>query len=42
MEKMLATKCHRVWVVDGKQNLVGVVSLTDIIQKFLENYPLSK
>ncbi|KAI8329167.1 hypothetical protein EDC96DRAFT_549177 [Choanephora cucurbitarum] len=32
--KLLATKAHRVWVVDDHQHAIGVVSLTDIIRVF--------
>ncbi len=31
IEKMAATKTHRVWVCEG-ENLVGVVSLSDVIR----------
>ncbi|CEI95756.1 hypothetical protein RMCBS344292_09934 [Rhizopus microsporus] len=30
--KLLATKAHRVWVTDEKQQLLGVVSLTDVFR----------
>lgn len=40
MEKMLAVKCHRLWVVDQQQHLIGVVSLTDVIKAFLVEYPI--
>jgi CBS domain-containing protein len=30
--KLLATRAHRVWVTDEKQQLLGVVSLTDIFR----------
>src|SRR2546430_2263839 len=29
--KLMATKAHRVWVVDKKMKAIGVVSLTDIL-----------
>jgi CBS domain containing-hemolysin-like protein len=32
--KLLATKAHRVWVVDEHQKAIGVVSLTDVIRVF--------
>lgn len=32
IEKMAATKAHRLWVVEGLDTLVGVVSLTDVIR----------
>ena len=39
MNKIVATKVHRVWVTDSKnQHLIGVVSLTDIIGLFYEKY----
>ncbi|KAG1466148.1 hypothetical protein G6F56_004745 [Rhizopus delemar] len=30
--KLLATKSHRVWVVDEREKAIGVVSLTDIMR----------
>ncbi|KAI8091212.1 uncharacterized protein B0P05DRAFT_577303 [Gilbertella persicaria] len=36
--KLLATKAHRVWVVDEHQNAIGVVSLTDVIRVFASMY----
>lgn len=32
MEKLVATKTHRIWVVDERGQLEGVVSMTDIIR----------
>lgn len=31
-QKLLATKTHRLWVVDHESKLQGVVSMTDIIR----------
>lgn len=37
MKKIVATKVHRVWVTDPKnQHLIGLISLTDIIGLFYE------
>lgn len=37
MEKIVATKVHRVWVTEpSSQHLVGLVSLTDLIRLFYE------
>ncbi|KAI8881266.1 cystathionine beta-synthase [Backusella circina FSU 941] len=30
--KLLATKSHRVWVIDERERAIGVVSLTDVMQ----------
>lgn len=32
MEKLIATKTHRIWVVGESGQLEGVVSMTDIIR----------
>lgn len=32
MQKLLATKTHRIWVVAENGHLEGVISLTDIIR----------
>lgn len=32
MEKLIATKTHRIWVVSEGGQLEGVVSMTDIIR----------
>jgi CBS-domain-containing membrane protein len=32
LEKMAATHSHRVWIVEGKDRLVGVISLTDFVK----------
>jgi CBS domain containing-hemolysin-like protein len=32
MQKLLATKTHRIWVVDEQSQLEGVLSMTDIIR----------
>ena len=32
LEKMSATHSHRVWVVEGADTLVGVISLSDIVK----------
>lgn len=32
MQKLLATKSHRIWIVDANQKLEGVLSMTDIIR----------
>src|SRR3954451_2118708 len=29
--KLIATRAHRVWVVDNKMKAIGVVSLTDVL-----------
>jgi CBS-domain-containing membrane protein len=29
--KLLATKSHRVWVIDERERAIGVVSLTDVM-----------
>ena len=35
IQKMLATRVHRMWVVDETDRLLGVVSLTDILSLFI-------
>lgn len=30
--KLLATKSHRVWVIDEREKAIGVVSLTDVMR----------
>jgi len=40
MCKLAATKVHRVWVVDDNLQLVGVVSLTDVMYPFLGVEPM--
>lgn len=30
--KLLATKSHRVWVVDERERAIGVVSITDVMR----------
>lgn len=30
--KLLATKSHRVWVIDERERAIGVVSLTDVMR----------
>ena len=37
-EKMLAVKCHRIWVVNKQQKVVGVVSITDVISVCAPSY----
>lgn len=32
MQKLIATKTHRIWVANAESRLVGVVSMTDIIR----------
>lgn len=32
MEKMSSTHSHRVWIVEGADKLLGVVTLTDFIK----------
>jgi CBS domain-containing protein len=36
MEKMVNFKTHRVWVVDGRDQPIGVITMTDIVRVFLE------
>jgi len=38
--KMVATKVHRVWVVDSEKRLLGVVSITDVMRAFLGLKPM--
>jgi CBS domain containing-hemolysin-like protein len=33
----LATKSHRVWVVDERERAIGVVSLTDVMRIIATN-----
>ncbi|CEI94059.1 hypothetical protein RMCBS344292_08282 [Rhizopus microsporus] len=35
--KLLATKSHRVWVVDEREKAIGVVSLTDVMRAIAAN-----
>lgn len=30
--KLLATKSHRVWVIDERERAIGVVSITDVMR----------
>ena len=39
MEKTIATHCHRLWIVDEAQCLIGAISLTDIIECFIQQFP---
>lgn len=32
--KLLATKSHRVWVLDERERAIGVVSITDVMRAF--------
>ncbi len=32
VQKLIATKTHRIWVVDERSHLEGVISMTDIIR----------
>ncbi|EPZ31435.1 CBS-domain-containing protein [Rozella allomycis CSF55] len=34
MRKIIATKSHRVWIIDEDRKLIGVVTLTDVIKHF--------
>jgi CBS domain-containing protein len=31
---LLATKSHRVWVIDERERAIGVVSITDVMRAF--------
>lgn len=35
--KLLATKSHRVWVIDEREKAIGVVSITDIMRAITQN-----
>jgi len=40
--KLAATKVHRLWVVDDDHQLLGVVSLTDVMHLFLDIDPMQQ
>jgi CBS domain-containing protein len=42
MQKLLATKTHRIWIVDADQKLEGVVSMTDIIRYLCKPQKLNR
>ena len=37
LEKILATRTHRLWIEDAQAKVLGVVSLTDVIRTFLSH-----
>ncbi|KAI8060421.1 uncharacterized protein B0P05DRAFT_558064 [Gilbertella persicaria] len=39
--KLLATKSHRVWVVDEREKAIGVVSITDVMRAILHSVSAS-
>jgi len=38
--KLAGTRVHRLWVVDNEKNLLGVVSITDVMIPFLGVEPM--
>jgi len=37
--KLVATRLHRLWVVDSQMRVIGVISIGDLLQPFVEDPP---